>query len=65
MTPDELSFLAAIVENPADDTHRLVFADWLRDRDLPGDADPASRSPCRPPCSAPAGRSPSAGRPSG
>jgi uncharacterized protein (TIGR02996 family) len=28
----ESAFLAAIRENPEDDTHRLVFADWLEDQ---------------------------------
>ncbi|MBP3957599.1 TIGR02996 domain-containing protein [Gemmata sp. G18] len=30
---DEESFLAKVLENPADDTTRLVFADWLDERD--------------------------------
>jgi uncharacterized protein (TIGR02996 family) len=29
MTSDESAFLAAIADNPADDTTRLVYADWL------------------------------------
>jgi uncharacterized protein (TIGR02996 family) len=29
---DILSFLRAIAEEPDDDTHRLVFADWLEER---------------------------------
>ncbi|HUR55728.1 MAG TPA: TIGR02996 domain-containing protein, partial [Gemmataceae bacterium] len=32
---EEQSFLDALRENPADDTTRLVYADWLDDR---GDA---------------------------
>src|SRR5215467_10473117 len=36
--PDEQGFLAAIRENPDDDTPRLIYADWLDDR---GDADRA------------------------
>src|SRR5690349_3062091 len=31
--PTALSFLAAIAANPADETLRLVFADWLEDSD--------------------------------
>ena len=41
MTPtcaDEAAFLAAIVADPADDTRRLVLADWLEERGGPGDA---------------------------
>jgi uncharacterized protein (TIGR02996 family) len=34
----EHSFLTAILSNPHDDTPRLVFADWLEERDGPGDA---------------------------
>lgn len=33
--PDEEAFLAAIRAQPDDDTARLVFADWLDDRDDP------------------------------
>lgn len=32
---DEFSFLAAIVDNLTDDTLRLVYADWLEERDDP------------------------------
>ena len=32
MNQDE-AFLAAIVERPDDDTPRLVYADWLQDRE--------------------------------
>lgn len=32
MSDDRLSFIRAICENPADDTSRLVFADWLEER---------------------------------
>ena len=32
---DEAGFLSAIRETPADDTARLVFADWLDERDDP------------------------------
>jgi uncharacterized protein (TIGR02996 family) len=32
---DEAAFLAALKANPADDLTRLVFADWLDDRDEP------------------------------
>jgi uncharacterized protein (TIGR02996 family) len=35
---DEEAFLAALKANPADDTTRLVFADWLDDRDEPAKA---------------------------
>ncbi|MBP3960251.1 TIGR02996 domain-containing protein [Gemmata sp. G18] len=34
MTEDE-AFIRAIVDNPGDDTPRLVYADWLDDRDDP------------------------------
>ncbi len=34
MNEDE-AFIRAIVDNPGDDTHRLVYADWLDDRDDP------------------------------
>lgn len=36
MNQDE-AFLAAIVENPGDDTPRLIYADFLLERDGPGD----------------------------
>lgn len=29
MNPEESAFLKGILENPADDTVRLVYADWL------------------------------------
>lgn len=32
---EEAGFLSAIVAEPDDDTHRLVFADWLDDHDQP------------------------------
>jgi uncharacterized protein (TIGR02996 family) len=35
MTPDEAAFLKAITDNPADETARLVYADWLTDHDDP------------------------------
>lgn len=35
MTDTETAFLAAIRANPADDTTRLVYADWLDERDDP------------------------------
>jgi len=35
MTPDEIAFLKAIGDNPADETARLVYADWLADRNDP------------------------------
>jgi uncharacterized protein (TIGR02996 family) len=31
--PEEAAFLAAILDDPADDTPRLVYADWLEDHD--------------------------------
>src|SRR5436309_1145138 len=34
MTPDD-AFLKATLANPDDDTPRLVYADWLTDRDDP------------------------------
>ena len=34
MNEDE-AFIRAIVDNPGDDTPRLVYADWLDDRDDP------------------------------
>ncbi|VTS03894.1 Pyruvate/2-oxoglutarate dehydrogenase complex, dihydrolipoamide acyltransferase component OS=Thermus oshimai JL-2 GN=Theos_2160 PE=3 SV=1: Biotin_lipoyl [Gemmata massiliana] len=33
MSPDEAAFLEAIRDNPTDETTRLVYADWLADRD--------------------------------
>ena len=41
MSPDEAAFLAAIRARPADDTARLVYADWLDER---GDADAVAKS---------------------
>lgn len=35
MTQDESAFLKAISDNPADETARSVYADWLADRDDP------------------------------
>jgi uncharacterized protein (TIGR02996 family) len=35
MNPDEAAFLNAIRTNPADETARLVYADWLAERDDP------------------------------
>src|SRR5262249_17951831 len=35
MIPREEAFLAAIVEDPDDDTPRLVYADWLDEHDQP------------------------------
>jgi uncharacterized protein (TIGR02996 family) len=35
---EEDAFLAAVLSEPHDDTPRLVFADWLEERDGPGDA---------------------------
>jgi|GEM_PF-5646953 len=35
MSPDEAAFLNAIRTNPADETARLVYADWLAERDDP------------------------------
>ncbi|QJW96626.1 TIGR02996 domain-containing protein [Frigoriglobus tundricola] len=32
MSPDEAAFLKAIGDNPADETARLVYADWLAER---------------------------------
>src|SRR5262245_62142660 len=32
---DEAAFIAAILASPADDTNRLVYADWLEDHDDP------------------------------
>jgi uncharacterized protein (TIGR02996 family) len=37
----ELAFLHDICQNPADDAVRLIYADWLDDRGLPGDAERA------------------------
>lgn len=33
----EASFLRAILASPHEDAHRLVYADWLEERDQPGD----------------------------
>ena len=38
-TNQELSFLAAIHEDPSDDTSRLVYADWLEDNTQPEQAE--------------------------
>jgi uncharacterized protein (TIGR02996 family) len=35
MSPDEAAFLKAITDSPADETARLVYADWLAERDDP------------------------------
>ena len=35
MHPEEAAFQAALDENPADHTTRLVFADWLQERGDP------------------------------
>jgi uncharacterized protein (TIGR02996 family) len=35
MHPTELAFITAIHQNPRDDAIRLVFADWLEERDDP------------------------------
>jgi uncharacterized protein (TIGR02996 family) len=35
MSPDETAFLGAIGNDPANETARLVYADWLADRDDP------------------------------
>ena len=40
MTPED-AFLEDIRENPEDDAVRLIYADWLEDRDGPGDVDRA------------------------
>lgn len=32
MTPAEAAFLSAIIERPADDTPRLIYADWLEEQ---------------------------------
>src|SRR5262245_7506119 len=37
--PDERALLAAILENPADDGVRLVYADWLDDNGQPDRAE--------------------------
>jgi uncharacterized protein (TIGR02996 family) len=44
MNEDE-AFIRAIVDNPGDDTHRLVYADWLDDRSDPRGA--FLRAECR------------------
>jgi uncharacterized protein (TIGR02996 family) len=33
MTADDEAFIRAIVDSPGDDTQRLVYADWLDERD--------------------------------
>jgi uncharacterized protein (TIGR02996 family) len=33
MSPDEAGFLKSISDKPTDETVRLVYADWLEDRD--------------------------------
>src|SRR5437588_3706822 len=35
MTPEEMAFRQAIIDNPDDDTRRLIFADWLEERGDP------------------------------
>lgn len=35
---DEAAFMSAILAEPDEDTHRLVYADWLEERNEPGDA---------------------------
>src|SRR5213078_614891 len=35
MTPEEMAFRQAIIDNPDDDAHRLIFADWLEERGDP------------------------------
>jgi uncharacterized protein (TIGR02996 family) len=58
----EQAFLADIGANPDDDTPRLVFADWLTERDGPGDSERAEfiRVQCQsqhlPPCTCSFGR---------
>lgn len=37
MNAEEAAIVAKIIADPADDTHRLVYADWLCDRGEPGD----------------------------
>jgi uncharacterized protein (TIGR02996 family) len=37
----EEAFLQAVLDDPEDDAPRLVYADWLDDRDRPGDAERA------------------------
>ena len=39
MNPEMTAFLQAIAEEPADDTSRLVFADWLEEHDQPARAE--------------------------
>jgi uncharacterized protein (TIGR02996 family) len=35
MTADDQAFIRAIVDNPGDDTLRLVYADWLDEQHGP------------------------------
>jgi uncharacterized protein (TIGR02996 family) len=35
MSADEAAFLNAIIEEPGEDTHRLVYADWLQEHGRP------------------------------
>lgn len=42
MSPQEQAFLSAICAEPADDSPRLVYADWLEERGLKGDAERAA-----------------------
>lgn len=53
-TPDELAFLKRIAESPADDLPRLVFADWIEERDSPTDLGLATASYIRLSCGVPA-----------
>ena len=39
MSPDESALLAAISADPADDTARLVYADWLDEHAQPARAE--------------------------
>jgi uncharacterized protein (TIGR02996 family) len=43
----EQSFLDALRDDPFDDTTRLVYADWLEDRDDPRGKFPSSHVCCR------------------
>lgn len=36
-TMTETALLRAVLEEPGEDLHRLAYADWLEDRDAPGD----------------------------
>lgn len=38
-TATEAGFITAICAEPADDTPRVIYADWLQERDGPGDGD--------------------------